>query len=119
MYTPNLSHCTPSTTFLRLHNPLESLLRNLRFRSSDDSRRIRVTKSTSRLSILLARRLSTADAIASSCDLRAACRAAIGVTHAATCDELRAVTGSDVFGASVVGRDLRERSGGNLRANVS
>jgi len=89
------------------------LLLGLCLRSSNDSRCIRIAEPTSGLAILLTRCLSTADTIASSSNLSAACGAAIGVAHAATGDKLRAVTSSDVLGASVVRRDLCERSGGN------
>jgi hypothetical protein len=107
-------HPRPHTHSKPLSNhPLKSLRSNLLLRRGNHSRRIRIRKPTPRLSILQTSRLSTAHAIASGSDLRTARRAAVGVGDAAAGDELRAVAGTDVLSARVVGGDLREGSGGD------
>jgi hypothetical protein len=102
----------PGTT-LNPNHPLKPLRRNLLLRRRNHSRRIRIRKPTSRLSILQTSRLSAAHAVARSSDLGAARRAAVGVGHAAAGDELRAVAGTDVLGTRVIGCDLREGGGGD------
>jgi hypothetical protein len=94
-------------------NPLETLLRNLRLSSRNDLGGIRVAKATSSLAILLASGLGRADTGASGSDLRAAGRAAVSVGNASSGDELGAVSGSDVLGASVVGCDLGHGGSGD------
>lgn len=82
---------------------LETLLRNLSLGSSDGSSRVRVDKAAALLAVLQSSRLGGADADVGGVDLGAARRRAVGVSDATAGDELRAVTGSDVLGAGVVG----------------
>jgi len=102
-----------SNPLLAPNNPLESLLRNLVLRRRNHRIRIRVRESTTRLSVLLASRLSRAHAVAGRSDLTAAGGAAVGIRDAAAGDELRTVARADVLGACVVGRDLRHGDGGH------
>lgn len=102
-----------SNPLLATNNPLEPLLRDLVLRRRNYSIRIRVRESTSRLSVLLASRLSRAHTVTGSSDLTAAAGAAIGIGNAAAGDELRTVARADVLGARVVGRDLGHGDGGH------
>jgi hypothetical protein len=105
------------THLLAPDNPLESLLCNLSLRRGDHLLRIRVAETASRLAVLVAGSLGGANTLAGGCDLSAACGAAVSVCNAAAGDELRAVAGSDVLCARVVGGDLGHGGGGNWMEN--
>jgi hypothetical protein len=107
-----------SANHLRIaDDPLESLLRNLSFRSRNGSRRIGVLESTSSLSVLLSRSLSRANSDTG--EIGTAARAAVGVGDASTSDELGAVSSTDVLSASDVGLEaLGSSHGGNYERLV-
>lgn len=67
--------------------------------------------SLTRLPVLVGRCLGGADAGASSADLGAARRGAVGVVHTAAGDELSAVSSADILGAGVVGGEGQSSSG--------
>lgn len=100
-------------------NPLETLLLNLSLGGSNDSLSVGVAEAASSLAVLLASRLSRADTVAGGCDLRAACRAAVGIGDAASRDELRAVASTNVLGAGVVGGDLSHGGSGDYLEMIS
>jgi hypothetical protein len=102
-----------ATSLLLAHNALEPLLLHLRLRRRNNLCRVGVAESTSRLSILLAGCLGTANTNASGGDLAAARRAAVGVRDASTGDKLGTVSGTDVLRACRVGGYLRHGNGGN------
>lgn len=94
-------------------NPLEPLLRNLSLGCSNDSLGVGVAEAAASLAVLLASRLGRADAVSGSSNLRAACRAAVGIRDTSSGDELGAVSLSDVLRSSVVGGDLGHGGSGN------
>lgn len=105
------------------NNPLKTLLLDLRLSSSNSSIRVRVRKAAAILPVLelsclgcktckqvqKERQLRLTRADTDSTCIRAACRAAIGVSYATAGDELRAIASADVGGTGNVGCDLSNR----------